>query len=70
MPIDSIDEINAYKNDDGTFCVELHGLVTEGQVTITIPVAMLELQLTGGMYSQAEMTVKLEGCVACGKQTV
>ena len=68
MPIDSVDEINAYKNKDGTFYVELHGMAPEGLVTtIIIPAAMFELQLASGIYSQAEMTVKLEGCVSCGK---
>lgn len=63
MPIDSIDEINAYHNDDGTFSVELHGMVPEGQMKITIPRASISLALSGGIGNQAELEIKLEGYI-------
>ena len=63
MPINSIDEINAYRNKDGTFSVEFHGMVPEGQIKITIPCASLSLALSGDIGSLTELEIKLKGCI-------
>ena len=63
MPIDNIDEIDAYHNKDGTFAVELYGMVPEGQIKITLPRASLDLSLYSSIESSAELEVKLKGCI-------
>lgn len=66
LPFDGIDEIAAYRNDDGSFQVELAicGKDIEGRqttTTIKIPHAQLDLSMSVGYDAPINYRIVLEG---------
>ena len=59
-----IDEINAYRNQDGTFNVELFTMGNNGPLHFTMPAAALVLlEATKGINLATNLTIKLEGTI-------
>lgn len=62
MDLNSIDEINAYNNGDGSFCIDIFLSDAQGnRVTVKMPRATLDLSLTSGYDMAAEMELELKG---------
>lgn len=62
MDLNSIDEINAYNNGNGSFCIDIFLSDAQGnRVTVKIPCATLDLSLTSGYDMAAEIELQLKG---------
>ena len=58
-----IDEINAYRNPDGTFNVDLFAMGDRGPLHFTMPAALISLEANISINTATSLTIKLEGTI-------
>lgn len=61
MNYEMIDEINAYKNEDGSFRVEIQSCANNQYGTMVIPNANLHFSLSCAVNGTAKAEIVLEG---------
>lgn len=57
MDLNGIDEINAYRNKDGSYTIELHTF----DKTYIVPYALLNIRLSTSLYTASDIELDFKG---------